>query len=138
MPKKKIMKYESFFRIFLKHTIKSIFISWSKLLNVLKLPSSFNTFITNIFTNRKNSIFTEVGKTDPYDILIEIDQGEVILPLLWCIYYDLLLTEIESRGLGYCMLHSYKQNLYDNTRTQCEIHNATLAYIDDTTWITSN
>src|SRR5205814_9374283 len=41
----------------------------------LKLPSSFVNLMKNIFTNRRNSIFTESGMTDPYDVLIGIDQG---------------------------------------------------------------
>jgi len=106
-----------------------------KALQRLKIPHSFITFITNIFTNRKNSIFTDVGTTDPYNVIIGIDQGEVISPLLWCIYYDPLLKEIESRGLGYRLSHTYRQNLYDSTCTTIEKHNTVSAYMDDTTWI---
>src|SRR3954469_24548947 len=106
-----------------------------KALQRLKIPHSFITFITNIFTNRTNSIFTEVGITDPYDVIIGIDQGEVISPLLWCIYYDPLLKEIESRGLGYRLSHTYRQNLYDPTLTTVEKCNTASAYMDDTTWL---
>ena len=53
-----------------------------KALKHFKIPETFITFITNIFTNRKNSIFTHIGITDPYDVLIGIDQGEVISPLI--------------------------------------------------------
>jgi len=48
----------------------------------LKIPSHFITFITNLFTNRTNQIFTYHGTTDPYNVLVGIDQGEVIYPLL--------------------------------------------------------
>src|ERR1044072_6945150 len=102
----------------------------------LRLPTSFISFIKNIFTNRKNSIFTEVGMTTPYDVLIGIDQGEVIFSLLWCIYYDPLLKEIESRNLGYQITHSYQQHLYDTTCTVLSTHNSASAYMDDTTWVT--
>ncbi len=104
----------------------------------LKLPLSFVNLMKNIFTNRRNSIFTESGMTDPYDVLIGIDQGEVISPLLWCIYYDPLLAEVESRGLGYKLSHSYKQNLYDNNHKTLQVHNSTLAFMDDTTWLTTS
>ena len=104
----------------------------------LKLPLPFVDLMKNIFTNRRNSIFTESGMTDPYDVLIGIDQGEVISPLLWCIYYDPLLAEVESRGLGYKLSHSYKQNLYDNNHTTLQVHNSTLAFMDDTTWLTTS
>ena len=63
-------------------------------MNRIKLPQLFIRFITNLFTNHMNQIFTPFGLTDPYDLLVEIDQGEVICLLLWCIYYDLLLSYI--------------------------------------------
>ena len=66
-----------------------------KAMQRLKIPSSFNNLIINLFTQRKNRVFTAVGTTSPYDVLIGIDQGEVISPLLWCIYYDMLLCEVE-------------------------------------------
>jgi hypothetical protein len=77
----------------------------------LRLPSSFIDLICNLFTQRKNRVFTSVGTTSPYDVLIGIDQGEVISPLLWCIYYDPLLYEIEQQQLGYKLEHSYRQNV---------------------------
>ncbi len=46
----------------------------------LKLPTSFILFIRNLFTNRHNRIFTAHGTTDPYQVLVGIDQEEVISP----------------------------------------------------------
>src|SRR5215213_7458989 len=94
----------------------------------LKLPLQFINLIKNLFSNRRNQIFTEQGLTDPYDVLIGIDQGEVISPLLWCIYYDPLLAEVESKGLEYKLSHSFKQNLYDPTLTTVEVQNTTLLW----------
>ncbi len=39
----------------------------------LNIPSPFITFITNLFTNRTNQIFTYYGTTDPYNILVGIN-----------------------------------------------------------------
>jgi hypothetical protein len=101
----------------------------------LHLPSSFIDLICNLFTQCKNRVFTSVGTTSPYDVLIGIDQGEVISPLLWCIYYDPLLCEIEQQQLGYKLEHSYRQNVYvDNLTTLCHT-TSTLAFMDDTFWI---
>src|ERR1051325_8528817 len=71
-----------------------------KAMECIKLPSSFINLISNIFTNRWNRVFTAVGTTDPYEMLTSIDQGEVMSPLLWCIYYDPLLCEINDQELG--------------------------------------
>jgi len=73
-----------------------------KAMNHLKIPSSFITFITNLFTNRINQVFIHYGITDPYNVIVGIDQGKVICPLLWCIYYDPLLCYIQHQpDLGY-------------------------------------
>src|SRR2546430_14367976 len=104
----------------------------------LKLPQNFIEIIKNLFTNRKNRIFTAYGLTDPYDVLIGIDQGEVISPLLWCIYYDPLLCEIESCKLGYRLNHRYRQNLYNDQQTELEQQIVDSAFMDDTTWIAEN
>ena len=48
----------------------------------LKIPLKIIDLITGLFLNRKNQVFTVFGNTDPYDVLVGIDQGEVISPLL--------------------------------------------------------
>jgi Reverse transcriptase (RNA-dependent DNA polymerase). len=92
-----------------------------KAMDRLKISPEFSTLICNLFTQRKNRVFTAVGTTSPYDVLIGIDQGEVISPLLWCIYYDPLLCEVESQNLGYTITHSYRQNVYSNRLTNSNI-----------------
>ena len=104
-------------------------------LDRLHIPSQFSTLICNLFTQRKNRVFTAVGTTTPYDVLIGIDQGEVISPLLWCIYYDPLLCEIEKRKLGYIISYSYRQNVYSDNLTSLQHTSSSLAFMDDTTWI---
>ncbi|CAB4413289.1 unnamed protein product [Rhizophagus irregularis] len=68
--------------------------------NRLQFPSNLSNFIISLFTNRKNSIFTPYGPTSPYNVLIGIDQGEVISPLLWTIYFDPLLTELSASAVS--------------------------------------
>src|SRR5215216_6051113 len=53
-----------------------------KAMDRLKIRFKFTNVITNLFLNRKNSVFTAFGNTDPYDVIVGIDQGEVISPLL--------------------------------------------------------
>jgi len=73
----------------------------------LKIPAPFIAFITNLFTKRINQIFIYHDTTDPYNVLVGIDQGEVIYSLLWCIYYDPLLCYIQNQpNLGYQLSHS--------------------------------
>ena len=104
----------------------------------LKIPYNFRKFIMNIFTNRKNRVFTAVGQTDHYEVLTGIDQGEVISPLLWCIYYDTLLVEIQKINIGYNLSHTFKTNVYNDTFNRIEKNIPIMAYMDDTSYITSN
>src|SRR5438477_4494288 len=98
----------------------------------------FVDLIENIFTNKTNRVFTEVGLTPAYDMLIGIDQGEVISPLLWYIYYDPLLCEIEKLNVGYALQHYYRKDINDKSESfLCEFI-SDLAYMDDTTWITDD
>src|SRR5215216_2932544 len=69
----------------------------------LKFPSTLINLIVGLFLNRSNAIFTDFGLTDLYDVLVGIDQGEVISPLLWVIYYDPLFDRIKKSGLGFNM-----------------------------------
>jgi len=69
-----------------------------------------------------------------------IDQGEIISPLLWIIYYNPLFCKIENQAdLGYTMSNSWKQRLeqyYTTYSLTIEVFN--IAYMDDTTWIGNN
>src|SRR5271156_3127239 len=103
----------------------------------IKMSASAREFILNLFSRRTNRVITTFGLSEPYDVLIGIDQGEIISPLLWCIYYDPLLCEIERHQLGYELSHSYKPNLYNDPITLR--HNvSSLAYMDDTQWLSGN
>jgi len=104
----------------------------------LKIPSYFITFITNLFTNRTNQIFTYHGITDPYNVLVRIDQSEVICPLLWCIYYDPLLYYVQNQpDLGYQLFYSWSSTVTGPIDQSLSATISDIAFIDDMTWITS-
>ncbi len=66
-----------------------------KAMERVKILLSCINFILNFFTQRKNAILTKEGLSEYYNVKIGIDQGEVISPLLWCIYFDPLLCKIK-------------------------------------------
>src|SRR6266498_3301532 len=103
-----------------------------KALQRIKVPMNFITLIENLFLNQKNQVFTGVGITNKYDVLIEIDQGEIISPILWCIYYDPLLCEIEKSGLGYKLEEKYKKNIYNRLYQEDTFTIGSIAFMDDT------
>jgi len=102
----------------------------------LKIPLNFIDLVIDLFTNRRNYVLTDVGKTPDYDVLVGIDQGEVISPLLWCIYYDPLLTKVQqSSHLGYNLSHSFAPDVRSPALITKDAKVPALAYMDDTLWI---
>ncbi|GES97032.1 reverse transcriptase family protein [Rhizophagus clarus] len=51
-----------------------------KAMERIKILSNFIKIIFSLFKNRQNQVITAYGLTNPYDVLIGIDQGEVISP----------------------------------------------------------
>src|SRR5215216_851087 len=104
----------------------------------IKIPVKCVDLIINLFTNRKNAIFTADGLTDYYDIKIGIDQGEVISPLLWCIYLDPLLCEVANLNKGYVIEHRWLSDLTTLSSKHLSAQVSSLAFMDDTNWIAGN
>ena len=106
-----------------------------KAMERLRIPFGFINIIMKLFIPRLNRIFTAHGNTDPYVVVSGIDQGEVISPLLWCIYYDPLLCKIQESPHGYKMSCSWQPDARLPV-TQCMSTTIpALAFMDDTLWI---
>jgi hypothetical protein len=104
----------------------------------IKIPEILCSLIVNLFTNSKKSIIKDKGITEQYSSIIGIDQGEVISPLLWTIYYDPLLTEINSLKMGYEIEHGFKKNIQVEQEEKFTLNISSQSYMDDVTWITKN
>lgn len=107
-------------------------------LNRIKVPKLATDLIINLFTSRKNAVFTAQGTTDLYDVKIGIDQGEVISPLVWCIYLDPLLCEVSSLNKGYTMDHTWISDLTSMKTNTVSASVSSLAFMDDTNWVASS
>ncbi|KAG9307735.1 hypothetical protein G9A89_023300 [Geosiphon pyriformis] len=66
----------------------------------IKMCERFVSFFGNIHENRVNRIMTDFGLSNSYVVHDKLDQSEVFLFLLWRIFYDLLLCEIDSRFIS--------------------------------------
>jgi len=104
----------------------------------IKIPASCINFILDFFTHYKNAILIKEGLFEYYDIKISIDQGEVILPLLWCIYFDPLLCKINTLNKGYTLSHKWMSDVSQGTLNQLQEQIAALGFIDDANWISSS
>src|SRR4051812_49239915 len=101
----------------------------------LCIPESFIKFLISIFLPRFNQVFTAHGNTDTYLVLSGIDQGEIISPILWCIYYDPLLCFMQNSPHGYTQHINWRPDITKRTIHKFSNHVPALAYMDDTLWI---
>src|SRR6266540_1674636 len=89
-----------------------------KAIERIKIPTNCINFILDFFTHRKNAVITKGGISEYYDVKIGIDQGKVISPLLWCIYFDPLLCEIQVLNKGYTVNHQWMTDVSQGTQMQ--------------------
>ena len=111
-------------------------------MNCLKIPPLFTQLVMSLFTNCSNKVITADGLSDPYKVQIGIDQGEVISLLLWVIYIDPLLTALNNVSMT---LYNMSSSVFSPSLSSSEIPNtnitintSTLAFMDDTTLISSS
>ena len=98
-------------------------------LQCIKLPPNIIEFIIHIFKERKIKIITTYGLSNGFTAEDGIDQGEIISPLLWRIFYDPLLCRIQSNpNYGYTM-HWHNNTILRPIRIACS------AFADDTIWV---
>jgi hypothetical protein len=106
----------------------------------LKFPVPLIQFLLNLFTRHDNRILMCYGSTHSYRIHIGIDQGEVISPLLWVIYIDPLLTELNRSALFPITLSpSISRDLFTSDSAFPEtVALSHLTYMDDSTLMSSS
>jgi len=105
-----------------------------KAMRRIKLPDQFIKIIENSLKFRTNQVITDVGLTNEYDMNNGIDQGEIMSPLLWIIYYDPVFSKIKKiKGIGYTMEHHWKRDLSLHIKEIRILEIFNLAFMDDTT-----
>ena len=86
-----------------------------KVLNRIKLPNNIRKFLLSLFHARKIKVITNYRLTQEFTTEDGLDQGEVVSPLLWRIFYNPLLCEIQDKeNLRYKMNVNWPTNLSSN------------------------
>ena len=104
----------------------------------IKAPEWFIHLMKNLLNNRENIVLTMHGNTDPYKVEDGLDQGDIISPLMWRIFYDPLISHIAKSGLGYTMNECWTNDLCLKTQVNINLEVAVAAYVDDTNWFAPN
>ena len=100
----------------------------------IKTPEWFIHLMKNLLNNRENIVLTIHGNTDSYKVEDGLDQGDIISPLMWRIFYDPLISRIAKSGLGYTMNECWTNDLCLKTQANINLEVAVAAYVDDTNW----
>ncbi|GES73345.1 ribonuclease H-like domain-containing protein [Rhizophagus clarus] len=103
----------------------------------LNFPEVIVNLLCNLFSNRHNQIILPNRLSREYNILQGIDQGEVVSPLMWIIYYDPLFAMInQETSLHYPIITNKIQNILQPDKDIPITYNTSVqSYLDDTTWI---
>src|ERR1043165_8595360 len=104
----------------------------------LSLSSSIINILSDLLTDRHNQVITNLGLTSSYPVHNGIDQGETITPLLWCIYYDPLISYIHAQVPGYTLQSSWTTNLKLQTSNSLQQQCSVFAYMDNILWVASS
>src|SRR6185295_1757469 len=107
-------------------------------LTYLSLPLSIINILSDLLTDHHNQVITNLGITPFYSVHNGIEQGETITPLLWRIYYDLLISYIYAKVPGYILQSTWTTNLKLQTSNSLQKQCSVLAYMDDTLWVASS
>src|SRR6185295_10715227 len=85
----------------------------------VKIPQRTREYIINLFCKRQLKVITSYGLTEEIIAENEIDQGEVISPLIWRLFYDPLLEKIqEDKTLDYTVEQEIAERTYSNNTTK--------------------
>src|SRR4051812_38552532 len=97
-------------------------IGMEKALERIRSPSKLTKIVKSMMRGRLNKVILSFSLSEAYEVMDGIDQGDAISPLLWRIFYDPLIKEIqESTDIG--------QNIIRKE----EVVIPALVYMDDTT-----
>ena len=97
------------------------------------------SFIIDLFNKRQTRIITILGLTEMITIDNRIEQGEMISPLIWRIFYDPLLTKVKKNTLlSYELEVSWQENLEEKRKKMKKVRQAVVAFADNIIWIASS
>ena len=99
-----------------------LLIALKKAMERIKLPEKIILMILNLFQGRQSKIITHWGHTEAFLINDRIEQGEVLSPLIWRVFYDPLLERIQNDvGLGYIAVVSIPNDNKLNYTTEMKL-----------------
>src|SRR5579859_1512523 len=98
-------------------------------LKCIKMDDSIINLLTDTFNERNILIITAYRNSKYFKPRVGIDQGDIVSPLLWRIFYDPLLCIVNKRlGLGYKLKIKTNIDVTTNMHKSEDITIGALAY----------
>src|SRR4051812_22016822 len=95
--------------------------------------SKLTNIVKSIMRERLNKVILSFGLSGAYEVMNGIDQGDAISLLLWRIFYDLLIKEIQESSNGFHLSGEWRMDIGQNIIRKEEVVILALVYMDDTT-----
>lgn len=107
-----------------------------KAMTHIKILANIRKLITSLFGKRQLRVITLIGLSDLITTGDRIDQNEAISSLLWRIFYDPLLRQIqENSNLGFTATTEWTPDMTSTATEKLSAWVAVPAYMDDITWV---
>ncbi|KAG9297633.1 hypothetical protein G9A89_011148 [Geosiphon pyriformis] len=104
----------------------------------IKMCKKFIRFFGGIYKDRINRVITDFGLSGDYKVHDGLDQGEVFSPLLWRIFYDLLLCKVKRHEqlCGYQIDTKFVSKTGRiESGSGLTLYFLAGAFVDDTIWV---
>ena len=118
-------------------------VGWTSIkmaLQRIKINEKFIQLLSRIHNERYNNIMTEFGPSPIYKVEDGLDQGETYSSILWHIFYNSLLCEIQElhQQEEYTISHMQKNNINNKYKQSLKYTINHLVFIDNTCWIANS
>ena len=82
-------------------------------MNCIKLPTFFISLIMNLLTDRSSKVIIDSVLSNEFNVVSRVEQGGILSPALWVIYYDPLFELINNNYEGFISSCSFSRVLSD-------------------------
>lgn len=108
----------------------------TKTLERIHIPPNIISSIMTLAENRRTRANTEYGLAETSYLQRGIDQRDSISPILWCIYYDVILTKVSKTTTGFEMTQIFNRDLRSPyQQSEISINVPAMVYMNDTIWL---
>ena len=102
----------------------------------IKLPVNFINLLLSLLCEKENQVIIENEYSESFEIQQGVDQGGVLFPNLWLIFYNLFFEMIYKQFNGYIISVTFSIRINDLSKDLIIRKSIPLLdYLDNTVWL---